>query len=49
MIHHLALCGLLCGARPDFVDIDYATGNISVPALRERLREAAAARERSAT
>lgn len=32
-----ANCGLYCGARIDFVDIDLKTGNISVDALAEQL------------
>ena len=36
-----ANCGLYCGAAVDFVDIDPATGNMSVAALDERLRRAA--------
>lgn len=35
-----ANCGLYCGAEVDFVDIDFATGNISVPALAEKLKQA---------
>ena len=30
--------GLYCGAKVDFVDIDSATANISIPSLREKLR-----------
>jgi UDP-4-amino-4,6-dideoxy-N-acetyl-beta-L-altrosamine transaminase len=36
-----ANCGLYCGARPDFVDIDPATYNLSVDALEEKLEQAA--------
>ena len=35
-----ANCGLYCGAEVDFVDIDPATWNMSVPRLREKLDEA---------
>ena len=35
-----ANAALYCGARVDFVDIDLATRNMSVPALEARLREA---------
>lgn len=35
-----ANCGLYCGARIDFVDIDPATNNLSVPALRDKLAAA---------
>lgn len=35
-----ANCGRYCGAEVDFVDIDQATWNISVPALREKLLQA---------
>lgn len=35
-----ANCGRYCGASVDFVDIDPATWNISVPALREKLATA---------
>ena len=38
-----ANCALYCGATVDFVDIDSRTWNLSVPALREKLRLAAAA------
>jgi UDP-4-amino-4,6-dideoxy-N-acetyl-beta-L-altrosamine transaminase len=38
-----ANCGLYCGAEVDFVDIDPATGNLSVGALDEKLRAAAIA------
>jgi UDP-4-amino-4,6-dideoxy-N-acetyl-beta-L-altrosamine transaminase len=37
-----ANCALYCGARPDFVDIDGATLNLSVAALERRLIEARA-------
>ncbi|MHB1291231.1 MAG: UDP-4-amino-4,6-dideoxy-N-acetyl-beta-L-altrosamine transaminase, partial [Sulfuricella sp.] len=32
-----ANCGLYCGARPDFVDIDLHTYNLSVDAMKEKL------------
>tara|TARA_B110000008_G_C16905052_1_gene538391 strand:+ start:56 stop:1216 length:1161 start_codon:yes stop_codon:yes gene_type:complete len=32
-----ANCGILCGAKVDFVDIDYETNNISIPKLRNKL------------
>lgn len=35
-----ANCALYCGAAIDFVDIDLATGGMSVPALEEKLRSA---------
>jgi UDP-4-amino-4,6-dideoxy-N-acetyl-beta-L-altrosamine transaminase len=35
-----ANCGLYCGARVDFVDIDPLTWNMSVPKLREKLEAA---------
>ncbi|MDP2879938.1 MAG: UDP-4-amino-4,6-dideoxy-N-acetyl-beta-L-altrosamine transaminase [Sulfuricella sp.] len=35
-----ANCGLYCGARPDFVDIDPRTYNLSVDALEEKLARA---------
>jgi len=35
-----ANCALYCGAKIDFVDIDLPTGNMSVPALREKLQHA---------
>ena len=35
-----ANCGLYCGAEVDFVDIDPATGLLSLPALQARLDEA---------
>ncbi|MBK9446923.1 MAG: UDP-4-amino-4,6-dideoxy-N-acetyl-beta-L-altrosamine transaminase [Betaproteobacteria bacterium] len=35
-----ANCGLYCGARVDFVDIDPRTWNISIDALREKLEKA---------
>ena len=35
-----ANCALYCGAEVDFVDIDPATGLMSVPALEHKLREA---------
>ncbi len=35
-----ANCALYCGATVDFVDIDEATGNMSVDALREKLEAA---------
>jgi len=35
-----ANCGLYCGARVDFVDIDQDTYNMSVDALREKLEKA---------
>lgn len=35
-----ANCGRYCGADVDFVDIDRDTWSVSVPALREKLREA---------
>jgi UDP-4-amino-4,6-dideoxy-N-acetyl-beta-L-altrosamine transaminase len=38
-----ANCARYCGANVDFVDIDAATWNISVPKLREKLIEAKAA------
>lgn len=34
-----ANCGLYCGAKVDFVDIDPDTWNLSVPKLREKLEE----------
>lgn len=37
-----ANCALYCGAEVDFVDIDPATRNLSVPALAARLEQAAA-------
>jgi UDP-4-amino-4,6-dideoxy-N-acetyl-beta-L-altrosamine transaminase len=37
-----ANCGRYCGADVDFVDIDPITWNLSVPALKHKLREAAA-------
>jgi len=37
-----ANCGLYCGARVDFVDIDPATYNISVSALELKLKQASA-------
>jgi len=37
-----ANCGLYCGAKIDFVDIDPHTYNMSVPALEEKLIKAAA-------
>jgi UDP-4-amino-4,6-dideoxy-N-acetyl-beta-L-altrosamine transaminase len=40
-----ANCALYCGAHIDFVDIDPRTRNISVDALRTKLRSAADARE----
>jgi UDP-4-amino-4,6-dideoxy-N-acetyl-beta-L-altrosamine transaminase len=40
-----ANCALYCGAQIDFVDIDPRTRNISVDALRAKLRVAADARE----
>lgn len=36
-----ANCGLSCGAEVDFVDIDPATRNLSVPALEAKLADAA--------
>jgi UDP-4-amino-4,6-dideoxy-N-acetyl-beta-L-altrosamine transaminase len=36
-----ANCALYCGANIDFVDIDEATRNLSVPALRDKLARAA--------
>ncbi|CAN5790028.1 UDP-4-amino-4,6-dideoxy-N-acetyl-beta-L-altrosamine transaminase [soil metagenome] len=36
-----ANCGLYCGAKVDFVDIDPRTYNLSVPALEEKLAQAA--------
>ena len=36
-----ANCGLYCGAQIDFVDIDPATALISIPALEQRLQQAA--------
>jgi UDP-4-amino-4,6-dideoxy-N-acetyl-beta-L-altrosamine transaminase len=36
-----ANCALYCGASVDFVDVDPQTSNISVPALRAKLEEAA--------
>lgn len=38
-----ANCGLYCGAKVDFVDIDLATGNMSVEALAAKLEAADAA------
>ena len=35
-----ANCGRYCGAKVDFVDIDPATGLMSVPALKKKLQEA---------
>lgn len=35
-----ANCGIYCGARVDFVDIDPLTNNMSIPALRRKLEEA---------
>ena len=35
-----ANCGIYCGAKVDFVDIDLKTGLISVPLLEEKLRKA---------
>lgn len=35
-----ANCALYCGADVDFVDIDFATYNMSIPALEEKLAEA---------
>lgn len=35
-----ANCGLYCGARPDFVDIDPRTYNLSVDALKQKLARA---------
>ena len=35
-----ANCGLYCGARVEFVDIDPATGLMSLPLLEQRLKEA---------
>ena len=35
-----ANCGLYCGARPDFVDIDPRTYNLSVDALKKKLARA---------
>ncbi|NWG87666.1 MAG: UDP-4-amino-4,6-dideoxy-N-acetyl-beta-L-altrosamine transaminase [Hydrogenophilaceae bacterium] len=35
-----ANCGLYCGAEVDFVDIEFATGNLSVAALAEKLQQA---------
>jgi UDP-4-amino-4,6-dideoxy-N-acetyl-beta-L-altrosamine transaminase len=40
-----ANCGLYCGARVDFVDIDARTYNMSVAALRDKLERAARAGE----
>lgn len=34
-----ANCGIYCGAEVDFVDIDFATGNMSVQALTEKLEK----------
>lgn len=36
-----ANCGIYCGAEVDFVDIDFATGNMSVEALAEKLERSA--------
>lgn len=36
-----ANCALYCGARPDFIDINPVTYNMSIEALTDRLREAA--------
>ena len=35
-----ATCGLLCGAKVDFVDIDASSNNISVSALKDKLDKA---------
>lgn len=35
-----ANCALYCGAKVDFVDIDLATGNMSMSALKKKLQEA---------
>ncbi len=35
-----ATCGLLCGAKVDFVDIDASSNNISVRALKDKLHKA---------
>ena len=35
-----ANCGLYCGAKVDFVDIDPATYNMSIPVLKEKLKAA---------
>ena len=32
-----ATCGLLCGAKVDFVDIDEESNNISIKSLKEKL------------
>ncbi len=35
-----ATCGLLCGSKIDFVDIDYQTNNISISSLKDKLFKA---------
>ena len=32
-----ANCGILCGAKVDFIDIDYVTNNISITKLKKKL------------